>query len=440
MPTSAASSCRRDVTRPHRLEVFAIVALVCFSTLAAYALRTWGGYPLDPSDERNWIGIAAEVAKGVDAAISGPLHFATTQSLARWAAITHADALAVLGIVAIPLVLTAYVACYRLMGFRQTWLALAVLTSSTYFWAPLLESRPQQWGQALVLLICTLAWRLFVHQPHPLNPRHVLVWVGWSALLLFTCWLHLLSGPIAFGVSVLLATGLLALKPRRWPGVVLWAVAALPGVWVLVWPDGPYRAMLRGMDLARFLPPLMWWPVAAIVLLFVLAGVRLWGAALLAACLRSLESRRSLWVATAVFSVVCLLALQAYMLPALAWASYKGSVLLFCLRQLGNLFFFAMFLHGLLYVALDSKKRLLSPWPGQFALLACMALLAGLALALSVVTRDTNWMLRIINYSLPIAAPFAAVGIARWHTPALLKVAVLALLAGISLGTAGGIV
>lgn len=428
------------MAKPHPLNTPAVAMLVLLATLAAGALRTWGGYPLNPSDERNWIAIAAEVANGVDWPISGPLHFAATQALASWVRISHADALAILGVTAIPFVLITYVLSYRLLGISNLWPALLMLSTSTYFWAPLLESRPQQWGQALVLLNASIAWRLFRHDSIANRTSFLLVWAGWGALFLLTCWAHLLSGPIAFGLCGLLAAGCLALHPKRYLGVALWVLASAPGLFILVWPSGPYRAMLNGTGLSeQVLSVAVWWPAVLTSLCLLLAGIRMLGPRLINTCLCSLEMHPKAWMATLSIGVVALLALQALMLPAMAWASYQGSLLLFMSRQLGNLFFFCMLLMGLFHVATAPKLRTATPWPGLFSLLAGMAVLAGLSLALSAVTRDTNWMLRIINYTLPIAAPFAGIGWVCWRLSIAWKTTVSAALTALSLCTAGGL-
>lgn len=428
------------MAKPSPLDTPAVALLALSATLAAWALRTWGAYPLNPSDERNWIAIAAEVANGVDWPISGPLHFAATQALASWVGVSHADALAILGVTAVPFVLITYVLSYRLLGVSNLWQALLLLSASTYFWAPLLESRPQQWGQALVLLNASIAWRLFSHGSIANGIQLLLAWAGWGALFLLTCWAHLLSGPIAFGLCGLVAAGCLALQPKRYLGVALWVLASAPGLFILVWPSGPYRAMLNGTGLSeQVLSVAVWWPAVLMGLCLLLAGIRILGPRLVNTCLCSLEMHPKAWMATLSIGVVTLLALQALMLPAMAWASYQGSLLLFVSRQVGNLFFFCMLLMGLLHVATDSKLRTAAPWPGLFALLAAMAVLAGLSLALSVVTRDTNWMLRIINYALPIGAPFAGMGWVRWRLAITSKIMVSAALTALSLCAAGGV-
>lgn len=428
------------MAKPSPLDTPAVALLALSATLVAWSLRTWGAYPLNPSDERNWIAIAAEVANGVDWPISGPLHFAATQALAGWMGVSHADALATLGVTAIPFVLITYVLSYRLLGISNLWPALLMLSASTYFWAPLLESRPQQWGQALVLLNASIAWRLFSHGRIANGTALLLAWAGWGTLFLLTCWVHLLSGPIAFGLCGVVAAGCMALQPKRYPGAALWVLASAPGLFILVWPAGPYRAMLNGTGLSEQLLSLtVWWPAALAGLCLLLAGIRILGPRFISTCLRSLEKHPKAWMATLCIGVAALLALQALMLPSMAWTSYQGSLLLFASRQVGNLFFFCMLLMGLFQVALAPRLRTATPWPGLLSLLAGMAVLAGLSLALSAVTRDTNWMLRIINYALPIAAPFAGMGWVRWRLAITSKIMVSAALTALSLCAAGGV-
>lgn len=428
-------------SRSRRLDSAAVVALAVFATLVAWALREWVGYPLNPSDERNWVVVAAEVAKGVKWPVSGALHFAATRALADAGGLSHAQALAALGVFSVPLVLLAYGIAYRLMGFAHALPALLLLSTSTYFWAPLLESRPQQWGQALVMLCAVIAWRNLSGPDTGSPGRQMVGWLGWGLLFLLTCGIHLLSGPIAFGISGLLAIGHFALYPRHWPRVLLWGLASLPGLLVLVWPTGPYATMLEGLGRNYLTSPTsrLWLLVyLGLVSAFALAlAMRTVGPKLARWCLRSIERRPAQWTVFLGLGIFAFLALQALMLPKDAWVLYRGSVAIFMVKQAGNLFFLGALLAGTLHIATRPDLHHAPPWAGQIAMLACMAVLAVGALALSTLAQDTNWMLRLINYTLPFAAPLAVLGLAQWRRATPFKWALLLMASLISLGTAG---
>jgi hypothetical protein len=415
----------------------ALILIAAAATLAGVALRAWTGYPLDPSDERNWIAIAAQVASGADWPISGPLHFSATQALAEWAGMSHASALAALGVATTPAVLLAYAISYRLIGLPHAWPALLLLCTSTYFWAPLLESRPQQWGQALVMLCTTLAWHGLVRAAQPQRR----LWLAWCLLFLIASWVHLLSSAVILMLCATLAFGVAVCRPNHLHRVLAWVLAALPGLVVMVLPDGPYRRTwfdVGHQQLQLDRPGLWVAALSAAATLWVLATLfRRFAPQLLARGLAQLQNHPRPWAAALMAGVLLLLVLQASLLPADAWVLYQGSVGQFALRQVGNLLFLAMFVLGLLHVACTPHLREAPAWQGLAALLAGAGLLAVAALAGSTLMVFTNWMLRVINYTLPMAAPFAAAGFLHWHMPAAGKLLLLAGAVSLSLLAAG---
>ena len=409
---------------------YALPLLLLLATSAGWLFRQWAGYPPTPSDERNWVAIAALVADGANWPISGPLHFETTKVLADRFDTTHENALAMQGLLSIPAVLLAYAGSYRLMGFTQAWPSLLLLCTSTYFWAPLLESRPQQWGQALVMLCATMIW-------HLLNKERIAdwraatgAWFIWSALFALTCWVHLLSAALALAWCAMLGLLLVVLHPERLPRLASAAIASLPGLMVLSLPQGPYQMMwfdIRHNHVALNLNA-VWLPL--LVGALVVAAMTLMRNACLRTmrhCLFSIETQPRRWVVALSVLTVLAIAAQASMLPSKAWAFYQASFATAMLRHLGNLFFFACFVLGAVSIFSHRATRAEQPWPGQTALLMCAVVIAVAALAASTVLRDTNWMLRVINYALPIAAPFAAIGLSRWRSPASVKVGALCL-------------
>lgn len=429
------------MSKADRFDACVVACLALGAGLIGAALRQWASYPLDPSDERNWIAIAAQVAQGVDWPISGPLHFAASQALASALNISHAQALAVLGVLAAPGVVLAYAASYRLMGFYRSWPTLVLLCASSYFWAPLLESRPQQWGQALVVLCTALAWRGFKQSPrHAIQPQTTL-WLGWCLLFLVCAWVHLLSGAVVLMLCGALGFGIALFHPDRLPSVLRWGAAALPGLLVMVWPDGPYRGTWSDVTHQQLLlrgPGLWALGLTAIAATWALAAtLKRLGPEAVRVGLAQMQAHPKRWAGMTVGAALLLLAVQASLLPADAWIFYQGSLLLFATQQLGNLFFLWLVVIGLLHVAAAPALRAEAAWQGQAALLTSVGLLAVAALLGSTTMIYTNWMLRVINYALPLAAPFAAIGFISWPVPMVLKCALLAIAACLSLMAAG---
>lgn len=388
------------------------MALLAGATAVAWIARDFGGYPSIPCDEINWSRIAAYVESGLDWPISGPLHFLVSSRVAAIFDLTHAQALAVLGIISVPVALLVMIAGYRLLGFGPSGGIVLVLATSTYFWAPLLESRPQQWGQALVLLGTAVSWRGFT-----VSERW---WLMWAAVALLTAWVHILSAAIGFSMTLLVGLTLLCLRRTGLRQFVAMGLACVPAAGLFAWPSGPYAPMLYDLmqnhllvSHATYLGVLA--TLAAAITGVILAGARGYLQPVverLLGMLAQLPRGRS-WIPAVV--VLPLLAVQAAMLPAEAWLPYHDSVWLFFLLQAGNLVFLVLLLRGL---AREGPKD-----PGQPSsedrklqvLLLCISLLALGGLAASAVMLDTNWMLRIINYGLPMIAPLAARGLSLYR-------------------------
>lgn len=96
------------------------LGLVALSGLVgAYLVRTWGGYPICRVDEHHWAVIAHAVQQGIDWPVSGPLHFWTLRQVVHLSGMGPASALAVLGMVSVPVVLAVLWASYRLLGITR---------------------------------------------------------------------------------------------------------------------------------------------------------------------------------------------------------------------------------------------------------------------------------------------------------------------------------
>jgi hypothetical protein len=393
------------------------VALPVLGLLVAVLTRSQG-YPICVNDEVNWWSVARQIQAGQLWPISGPLHFEITRWLADLLAFTHPQALALLGTLSVPAVIALCLLAYRMLQVPQPGLALAALFCSTYYWAPLLESRPQQWGQALVLFCIALAWRA-TRQASPGR------WLALAAAMFLTAWVHILSFAVLLALFTMLGVLAYGLNLVRRKDILLVWLAALPAVLLLAWPGGPYAVMLQDIQVSHLL-------ITPVELLGLLAAAGVADAALVwslrryGAWLKSLLTRsgdavpRALLIALSVV-VVLLLGLQSALLPDDSWYPYNGSALLFLLFQAGNLFFLYLLLAGLHYLrqeVVTGKHH--EFWHLQVLLLISVGCVIFLALVASLILLDTNWMLRVINYSLILIAPLAALGLQGFRKPALL--------------------
>ncbi|ARU03642.1 hypothetical protein CCO03_02125 [Comamonas serinivorans] len=426
-------------------------------TVLAWALRR-AGYPRCPGDEAAWVQIVQSLDRGEPWPVSGPGYLAAVDAMGELFGQAAAEAIPAWGTGSVFVLALTLLRIYRQMQPLPPWLALAALALSSHFWAPLLESRPQQWGQVLVLLGSWLCWRW-------LNGR-----AGggaFFAVLAVTALTHLLSHAVLLWVCaalVLVRGGQeQARRQRRLAGLAL-----LLSVAVYLLPQGPYAAMLHDVwahHLPRLTPQRL------------LGGAGLAMASTIPLAIVFHRQRRHtsyhdhhLWQTLATKPRPCALALvgltgaalsgQALLLPPEAWQPYGGSPARFAGLQAGNLALALCFLVGLV-VCLQAQRRPgalpadapaglrgqrstraghLPPLAARFLAicLPALAALAGVLLLASLWLLHTNWLLRLLNYGLLFGAPLMAVGLSQaaqrwprgfaWPLGALVGVSLLATL------------
>ena len=387
------------------------LALVVCGFFLALAARTWGGYPNCASDEHNWVFISGEVARGVDWPISGPLHFGWVQMIASTSGLAHERAMAMVGVFSVPILLLVMGYAYHLLGVSRPGSVLLMLCSSTYFLAPLLESRPQQWGQVLVLLGVTLGWRAI---------NGLGAWWPYVLVLVITAGVHILSFAILVACSLVFWGALYVLQKSTLPELLRLAPCLLAGLVIFWLPGGPYASMLDDIShhhwhgLQRWSAPAVALGLVVGSLVFGLMLMRQHVRRLMNAALASLDRRPAAILPALGLSALAMLVLQALMLPAQAWSPYRGSILLFGLSQSGNLFFFGLLACGLIAARkfyLQGCDQVLIQT--HIILLLAMGVIAVAALLFSFWTLHTNWMLRVLSYGTLFMAPFAAMGLSQ---------------------------
>lgn len=450
--------------RPFRSKTNALHVLMAMAgVLAVGVLVRLMGYPFCRNDETNWAQIADALEQGRAWPVSGPLHVGAVRLLSEWLNVGHAAGLALLALVFMPVLMGVLVWGYgrfpmavgehaRELPCPQqavSWpYALAALMLSSYFWAPVLESRPQQWGVILLFASMLLLWQVLCPEPPGsggvggmggASRLHWLAWLYFGGVLLLTAGTHILTYAVALCMAVSL-------------GVALWVVGwvstralacllAAIGISLLPFllPDGPYAVMLADLRNAHLrLPSALGnggyaeWVVLGgaaglalgVALLWALRGrlARLslvWHAVRAAGLLD--ERRRVVCVALAAGMCVGLLLLQAALLPDAAWMPYRQSSILFAASQLGNVAFAVLTFWGLsravtLCWRFAAREALVVIQYGSYLLAVALAGLC--ALAGSFFMLDTNWLLRIVNYAVFFAAPFAGLALAelvsRW--------------------------
>jgi hypothetical protein len=394
----------------NRLSVISLVfGLAGF--LVALAARALGGFPNCASDERNWASIAEQVIKGVDWPISGPLHFWLVQTVSYSSGLTYPQTLSAIGSMSVPILFILILFAYEKLGLDGLSVkpieAVLVLLTSSYFWSPMLESRPQQWGQILVFLGIIYGW---------LAINKLAAWWPYALLLVLTGLTHILSFAILAAGSLILWAILFVLRRVSFWQIGPLLIFIVVSLTVFILPNGPYSVMLNDItnNHLKFsangsLVLLALSLIPVVLAIFRQHLVKLVGT------LAIFFNRNPFELSIGgVLLVLGLLVFQAMILPAGSWAPYHGSAWFFVALQSGNLFFAGLSIYGMI-LALKFKR--LAPerehLEKMLILLIAMGFIAVSALVLSLWMLDTNWLLRVLNYSILLMAPFAAIGFSR---------------------------
>lgn len=395
----------------HRAGWWGSVAVALAFALLAWVLRAWGGYPICQNDEVNWIGIARQLDQGTPWPVSGPAFIQAVREVSAQLETSHARSISRVGIGGVFLGVLLLLWGYRQLALVGTTATLAALALSSYFWAPLLEARPQQWGQILVFCGAICCW-LWLHRRGGaafflILPLIALTHILSHAILLWLC-------------SVLVLADYFENRPltRRHLAVLLALLFSLATYW---WPGGPYAAMLRDVEENHLRRLLVLAPeIGGVLLLAGLAAVGVqrhwrWRPAWHHAVARAVLQRKTAARLSVLTVIMIALVLQATLLPAAAWRPYGGSAWLFMWCQTGNLLFAAFLVVGLHHFINGLLAQALNPLMGRFVIWILVALgaLSVVAIGASWWMLDTNWFLRVLNYGLLFAALVAAMGMQR---------------------------
>ncbi|QIL81637.1 hypothetical protein G7047_18250 [Diaphorobacter sp. HDW4A] len=378
-------------------------------TVCAVSVRLFWGYPRCQNDELNWVQIARNIDAGRDWPVSGPFFMFVLRELKSLTAMGYVQLISGLGVFSVFVGTLLIILGYSRLRITRPGITLAALALSSYFWVPLLEARPQQWGQILVFIGTIAAW-LWLHRRGGWLIFPVLVLISFShilshAILVFVCTALTLADyfenrPLTKRHAILLACSLLSLV-------------------VYILPNGPYQTMLRDIEqnhLHRLLVAAPW--LAAGMILAIL-GIMLFKPRL---HWRAHWSRHTMEYALTHQKIICAgllvvffiaMSVQASVLPSASWLPYGGSIWIFVVFQTGNLVFASLFVLGLFAFFRATSHQEIETFHARLITwtLLSFGVLGLLTLIGSFWMRDTNWLLRLINYAILFAAPIAAMGL-----------------------------
>lgn len=382
-------------------------------TLCAVSVRVFFGYPRCQNDELNWIHIAHSLDKGVDWPVSGPSFMYVLRELKSLTQMQYAHLISGMGIFSVFVGTLLIILGYSRLRITRPGVILVALSLSSYFWVPLLEARPQQWGQIQVFIGSIAVW-LWLHKRGG--------WLFFPVLILASV-SHILSHAIlVFMCATLALADYFENRPlTRRHAIVIACVLLSLGIYLL--PSGPYQTMLRDIEqihLRKLLVVAPYLGAAALAMIFALLTLqpRLhwrpdWSHATARYALT--HQRRISILVLAIFFVA--MAIQASVLPAASWLPYGGSIWTFFIFQTGNLLFALLFIHGLFAFlravsdqAIDLSHARMLVWS-----LIAFAALGAITLIASFWMHDSNWVLRLINYCILFAAPIAALGLEQFQ-------------------------
>ena len=361
-------------------------------------LRQTNAFPPELSDEANWLGLLHLMEGEYGPPVSGPLFVYVVQALHQH---LSADLPAILDFVAIlgsgltvALVLSGY--RYYLPNTTLVKSAAIMLFTTSYFLAPALEARPQQLGIALAFLIClrttynsqaSTGWLLVVLLPLAF----------WHVLSFFVAIVYLSAWKLTLWRLGSLRDGL----------ILLWLViASLLAVSLI--GSSAYRPLLEDV-LAnhvadQFTLALLVISPVVLAMCFCAVPMKLWKK-VRALCFSHINS-----VVAIIFLLsATALILQWSLLPSTSVQDYRGSVVTFCIWHAGNMAFCFCYLLGLHICSREEVDGLQVFVIGSLILLV----LASFALFASYFLAHVNWMIRILYFWIPFAAPVSALGLGK---------------------------
>ena len=361
-------------------------------------LRQADAFPPELSDEANWLELMRLTEGGFDPPVSGPLFVYVTQAVHEHMSFglpAILDSVAILGSgLTIALVLSGY--RYHLPNTTLIKSAAIMLLVTSYFVAPALEARPQQLGIALAFLVCLQV----TSQPQ--------TWTGWllAALLPLAFW-HVLSFFIAIAYLSVWKLALWRLGSLRGGAILVWFVLSSSLLLSLI-GSRAYRPLLEDVLAnhvhGQFTLALLFISCVVLATCFCAVPVRLWKE-VRALCLSNING----FVAIIFSLSAAALVLQWQLLPSTALRDYGGSAVTFCMWHAGNVGFFFCYVLGLKLCLTGEVEGLGAFVIGSLILLV----LASFALFASFFLAHVNWMIRILYYWIPFAAPVSALGLGK---------------------------
>lgn len=386
---------------------------------AAWYIRYVLGYPVGSSDEHNYAVIFQKLGQGIPWPISGPMFVLIIQLLHRTTQFSHEASMWLLGTLVVPVLVFFLYWIYwtAARDIKYALLTMVILFSSSYFLVGVLQSRPQQVGQFLVLAGC-----LLLHRNLEGKKRLGM----FASICALTAYYHILS----FAFLMLAALLFLSLRfilrqvtPIQAAKIIL---ALLPGLLIILAPSGAYQ--MKWVVILRNNPHLMWDQLlAALAMVLIFASLfivwaRRYSTAWQVSFQRALRRQHAipiqlrLGVLIAVASLV--LSFQYVLLVDGYVTKHAGTISYFFLLQTGNFVFLGLFLWGSLKVMDDHVKQCLPRWIKVFMVFSIIWAIIGLVvLGLTPFVSYKNFLLRLISYAILFAAPIASYGLQKCPLP-----------------------
>ena len=358
-------------------------------------LRVVGLFPHEVSDEGNWSRLFYLIGQGYEPPVSGPLFVWLVNEIYDHLPFPSDSVISSLAILSSGALYTLLIWGYqKVLVHRDIVLGAALmLLMTSYFLAPAIEARPQQLGVALTFIICLSAMD---------NTSRLPIWLP-VALTLLMFW-HVLSFFVAVAYLTLwmLAKWRLGLLGAR--KFSCWVLICGLLMLVLGQSQG-YHPLFRDVFSNHAVTPfalVLSGVTATVVVLGILAiPLSVWGR------LKGALQDNRFGAVPALLGLSALpLALQWYLLPGASLAHYRVPGTISFIWQAGNLAFLVCYIQGLKSFA-ESEDRQLRPFVHGSLIVGVLAVAA---LSASYFLAHTNWMIRLLYYWIPFAAPVSLLG------------------------------
>lgn len=380
------------------LAVEKAVALSFTMMFLNFALREMQFLPAVMPDEAAWIALLEQRASGLAPSISGPLFAWLVAAVSDIGGLTLRSTVPAVALLSSGFaVITTFFIYRRSLGSHSLALASVImLTTTSYFVGPSFEARPQQVATIMLIIICL----------HHFKSTHIAPTAVTFLLAPLMYW-HILTFAVCTGALLIITSYRWWGGQLRYRDAMQWVVmfSLLTGLLIF---SSDYEAMF--LDVYANHWKLQISPAVTLFLMFLMLQIACFFAAnlQLSRIRDDIAEHKPSMILTLLVALAVMLGMQIQLLPETAIFYARQNVMTLLLWHLGNAVFFIFFILGYVQLIKPRENDSFEPFLIGSTLLA---LIAVMALLLSIGMLHKNWAIRVLYCWILFAAPVCIVGI-----------------------------